>query len=283
MKDIYVDLRENLQDKFEYYQQDIKDSDVMDLGVSLREAIQRNDSFKLFRYMPPTYYSIRNFEKQRIHLSPKGLMNDVFEGVPESEGLPYEELKKLNDLAYMTCLSETNDNPLMWGHYADGHNGFCVEYDLKLLSKDPYKICGHLFPVIYTPNRIDRDIRSLIASHNDLNNAIEGDYEYDGDEPLDDILPLFLTKGTEWKYEREWRIVYSRKQMYDENDKTLYEGNLNFPCVSAVYMGYRINKEMKENLIEIAERISNAEKRDIHVYQAKLEEAGNGIKFEKVL
>ena len=171
----------------------------------------------------------------------------------------------------------------MWSHYADNHEGICVEYDLKLLQTDPFGICKHLFPIIYGDVRpINRNIHSLIDSHDALKKAIDEHYVYDGDELLDDILAMFLTKGTEWEYEREWRIIYTKKQMYDVDEEILYSGNLHFPCISAVYLGYRIDPEIRTNLIEIAERISSTEKRKIQVYQAKLENTGYGILFDNV-
>ncbi|MCC8149952.1 MAG: hypothetical protein LIO96_00390 [Lachnospiraceae bacterium] len=57
--DMYDRLRENLKEKFEYWGQDIKDDDVMDFSEhDLCEVIQNSESFKLFRYMPPTFYSM---------------------------------------------------------------------------------------------------------------------------------------------------------------------------------------------------------------------------------
>lgn len=282
---MFDELRERLKERFEYWGQDIKDEDVIDFSTyDLYDAIQSTKSFKLFRYMPATYYSIRNFEKQIIHLSQNGVMNDVYEGIPNTqEELSYFKIKKLSDLAFMTCLTETNNNTLMWSHYADNHAGICVEYDLKLLQEDPFGICKHLFPIIYGNTRlVNRDIQTLLESHCALKKAIDEGYVYDGVEMLDDILPMFLTKGNVWEYEKEWRIIFTEKQMYDVDEEILYSGNLPFPCVTAVYLGYRIHPEIKANLIEIADRISSAENRKIQVYQEKLESRGYEIGFEKI-
>lgn len=282
---MFNELRERLKERFEYWEQDIRDEDVMDFSTyDLHDTVQNCKSFKLFRYMPATYHSIRNFEKQIIHLSPNGVMNDLYEGIPDSqEELPYYRLKKLSDLAFMTCLTETNNNTLMWSQYADNNVGICVEYDLKLLREDPLGICKHLFPVVYGDMRpAVRDIHSLIESHCALKKAIDGYYVYDGDEMLDDILPMFLSKGNIWKHEQEWRIIFTKKQIYDVDEKILYSGNLPFPCVTAVYLGYKIDPEIRDNLIEIADRISSAENRKVEVYQAKLESLGYEVGFERI-
>ena len=98
---------------------------------------------------------------------------------------------------------------------------------------------------------------------------------------LDDILPLFLTKGTDWEYEKEWRIIFTKKQMYDYNDSCLYGGNLLFKCITGIYLGYRIHPEVKKNIKEICERISSNSK-VVSLYQAHLSSNTYSIEFEKI-
>jgi hypothetical protein len=278
---VFEELRDALAEKYVYWEQDIEDGDVLDFAeYDLADFIRNSGEFRLFRYMPATYFNIRNIETQTIHLSANGVMNDIYEGLPIlDDEASYFKIQKLKDLALMSCLTEDKDNILMWSHYADNHTGICVEYDIKRLQDDPFTLCKHLFPIVYGKKRlIKRDIDSLIRNHQDLKKAIAEDYCYDGDEELNDILPLFLTKGEVWKYEREWRIIFTKKQMYNINSDELYEGNLKFPCVSAVYLGYRIHPEIRKNIMEICGRIST-EGNPVSVYQAKLDNEGYGIGF----
>lgn len=281
---MYEDLKDVLNEKIEFWESDIRDEDVFDFtSYNLRPAIQESVEFPLYRYMPANYFNVRNIETQTIHLSPNGCLNDVYEGLPSVDNPGnYYKLAKLNELAYMTCLTEDKDNMLMWSHYADGHQGICVEYDLKRLNEDPYGIIDHLFPVIYRDNRvIHRDIDSLLNSYNDLIKAICGHYVHDGDEELDDLLPLFLTKSTVWQYENEWRIIYTRKNMHDADDDVLYSYNLHFPCMKNIYLGYRIHPEIKKNIIEICDRLSQ-KGQQVMVYQAKLENESYDIVFDEI-
>ena len=218
---MYEDLKEVLREKFIYWESDINDRDVLDFTeYNLRGIIQDSKEFLLYRYMPANYFNIRNIETQTIHLSPNGLFNDIYEGIPSTDNTDdYYKIDSLKDLAYITCLTENNDNILMWSHYADSHRGICIEYDVRRIVKDPYQIIRHLFPVIYCKQRIiRRDIDSLVKNHSDLNKAIDECYFYENEEPLDDLIPLFLIKGDMWQYENEWRIVYTRKNMYDFDD-----------------------------------------------------------------
>lgn len=148
------------------------------------------------------------------------------------------------------------------------------------MNDDPFDLLHHVFPVIYTEKRqAERNLSSLANSHALLTEAIDKDEEFE--EPLDDILPLFLTKGMDWEYEKEWRIVYTKKQMYNINSKTLYQGNLPFKCISAVYLGYRIHPEVKKNILEICDRL-NSHNKQVAVYQAKLSPIGYSILFDKI-
>lgn len=280
----YGRLRESLTEKYDWWGSEILDEDVMDWPVNdLRMAIDNNEEFKLYRYMPVNYYNIRNIETQKIHLSTNGVMNDIYDGLPIlDQKLSAYEKQKLSDIARMTCFSETNKNPLMWAHYAAGHTGFCVEYDIKKIKKDPYGLLEHLFPVIYNDKRfIGKNYNSLGESLDELRFAIKDNVCYDGIEELDDILPFVLLKGSIWSYEQEWRIVYTLKQSYDINEKTLYGGNIEFPCISAVYLGYQIDAEVKENIVEICKRISTSEK-EVKVYIAKLSYDAYDIEFEEL-
>lgn len=283
-KNRYNLLRENLGEKFEHWGEDIEDQDVMDLPqYDLPCLIEDLDKVLLYRYVPATYFNIRNMETQMIHLSANNMMNDVFEGLPEVErDVPYQQFRYLYDLAYMCCMTEDNDNLLMWSHYADSHRGFCIEYDLKRLQDDPYKILSHIFPVVYGDKRLPkRSAHNLLESCKLLKNAIEENSSYDGLDSMDNILPLVLYKSNEWGYEKEWRIVYTKMQMYEENDEELYRGTIPFRCISGVYLGCYIDPEIKKNIMEICERISTPE-RKVKVYQAKLSPDRYQLEFDEL-
>ena len=280
---MYDSLRENLLDKYEAWGQDIRDEDVMDLCISdIRNLIDDSKEFKLYRYVSPDYFNIRNIETQQIHLSPNGVLNDVYEGlVVDKEKANYQKFQELKELAYMTCLTESNENILMWSHYAKGHTGICIEYDLKTLVNDKYQILNHIFPVIYDNDIIlERNIPKMIEIYKSIKTAIDIDEALDG-KLFNDIIPLFLIKSKVWEYEREWRVIYSLKQMYDKNDKILYSGNIPFNCISGIYLGIKIHPEIKRNILEICERISNDDKH-IDVYQAKISGDRYKIEFDKV-
>lgn len=282
-KTVYANLRSQLAEILEFWGPNVQDADVNEFFHGyLNPVLDEEKPFKLYRYMPPRYFNIRNIETQMIHLSTNGSMNDTFEGIPEFRGkLSCQDAKELEDLAYMACFTEENDNTLMWSHYAKDHTGVCVEYDLKKLDNDTNGVLSHLFPIVYSEQRPAlRDIGSMIDSQKQLNEAINKGNVYDGKEPFNDILPLFLTKGKVWEYEKEWRILYTKKQMYDIDDEELYTGNLSFKCISSIYLGYRIQPAIKQHLLEISKRLSSLGS-FVPVYQAQLSPGGYNIVFER--
>ena len=88
-------------------------------------------------------------------------------------------------------------------------------------------------------------------------------------------------KSLDWEYEKEWRIIYSRKQMYDLDNEILYGGNINFKCISAVYLGYRIHPEIRKNIQEICDQISSGTS-PIAVYQAELSPTEYKIEYRRL-
>ncbi|HTG34036.1 MAG TPA: DUF2971 domain-containing protein [Thermoanaerobaculia bacterium] len=88
-------------------------------------------------------------------------------------------MQEFLDKARVLCLCETQTNPRLWAHYADGHRGFCLEFDT---SMEPFRA----YRVRYT-----RDYPKLGI------NAT----------PDQCLRTFLLTKSELWKDEQEWRCV----------------------------------------------------------------------------
>ncbi len=99
-------------------------------------------------------------------------------------------MRTTNKTVGVFSLTETNNNELMWAHYANSHAGFVVGFDTETdffyrRANDP-KTCGELSNVIYS------DTAPTVYV-----------------EPGVMEIPkeLFFTKTTKWQYEREWRMI----------------------------------------------------------------------------
>lgn len=128
-------------------------------------------------------------------------------------------------------LTETQDNELMWAHYANSHQGYVVGFDsdsdfFKPRMGDP-KTCGELMPVQYS------DTRSQLFV-----------------EPgkLDIPKELFFTKTSKWSYEREWRIVRMQSAADDILSGSIHLFNVPEAAVTSVTFGYKFPQSKKAGI-----------------------------------
>ena len=161
-----------------------------------------------------------------------------------------EKIKQIRELSCrITCFSNFKDeselekNTTMWSHYSDNHQGFCVKYSL-CISDSKYSdaiLCG-LFPVNYTSKIPKISTRELLK------------LKYSGDELLINkpilktIMKTLITKAIFWSYEKEWRLIFT-----SENIENLIDGNVPFPHIESIYMGFKIKLGLKIALIKFAE------------------------------
>ncbi len=118
------------------------------------------------------------------------------------------------------------DCVLMWSHYAEKHQGFCIEYDLDTHA------CSDLKPVTYKSNRsitvsdlIDWKIHNVEAAKRSV---------------LD---TYFFAKAPQWGYEEEWRDIYQMNGA---------KGALQSPFqVSGVYFGLRCDPSVQTSLVKL--------------------------------
>jgi hypothetical protein len=93
-------------------------------------------------------------------------------------------------------LAESPTNLLMWAHYGSCHRGFAIEFELShpfFNQTAPPAAIGRLMKVVYSNSR-----PAIVA--------------YDPSIPIETyadrlITDLLLTKGRDWAYEQEWRMV----------------------------------------------------------------------------
>lgn len=105
-----------------------------------------------------------------------------------------ECLGTFNDIVGVFCYSEAITDPVVWTHYADGHWGMALGFELDMLG-------FRVFPVKYPDDnaRPPIDFEQL----GDLNP------EDRGGRLLDLIGKAFAVKAKSWEYERERRcFVY---------------------------------------------------------------------------
>lgn len=141
------------------------------------------------------------------------------------------------------CLSSCNNDILMWGHYADSHKGFCVEYE-----RNSSNILGNAaVPVTY-----QHEFPSLTG----------GQVTSKGS----DFDQLWTVKSKHWEYEKEWRVMSS------EGGKA-YQ----FPIkIKSIIFGARMSAENKYTLRKL---LSD---RSVSFKQAKIDKLFFALNIEDV-
>lgn len=131
------------------------------------------------------------------------LGDEIFKGVSElSESLERHKANYFRDIKGdastdkqgigVLSLSGKNDNILMWGHYADGHKGYCLEFNRERLENWLKVIPAKLAKVDYMNSYPTlRDFLECVK--NGIGSSLDG---------------LFLLrKSSHWGYEEEWRAI----------------------------------------------------------------------------
>ncbi|MCD7900271.1 MAG: DUF2971 domain-containing protein [Bacteroides sp.] len=173
-------------------------------------------------------------------------------------------VKSLQHHSYIGCFTEINDCPLMWGHYADSHRGFCLEYDL---SSNPFyrenfhsnaDCHKHLYPVLYSRERYCAKEFALQQA-----SRIMG-----GNQPLSDILfwfKAYTNKGINWEYEKEWRIIIIPQNIEDTTKERYF-----LPLTpTAIYYGLRFDEQPEDVRSTIRELAKN---KGLRQYKMELKE-----------
>jgi len=125
--------------------------------------------------------------------------------------------------------SERKDSLLMWAHYADNHKGFCLEYDIKSMSYRDLRR-RFMYPVIYSEKMFDAT-----------------DYMHGNVKDGRNVLHLnlaALTKAIDWRYEKEWRLVFS-------NGVLLMPQKCYIGKPTHLYLGSKMEDTDQEDLIDI--------------------------------
>lgn len=157
-----------------------------------------------------------------------------------TNSLMYLLPRQLGLLTGVFCLSEKNDNVLMWSHYADSHFGLVIEIDS---NNEFFK---NLKAVNYSNNRPVINIIKVYKK--DLSDSERIQYTKD----------IFFTKSEDWKYETEYRDV----RILSYGEKTNIRGEFGFPVVlfkypieiiKGVIFGSKWGKEEREAFYKLME------------------------------
>ena len=213
---------------------------------------------------------------QVLRLSKNGIPKDevvktITDGAVTYENQFDEYQSNINSLitgclnkSRVLCVTETNENVVMWSHYANEHRGVCLrlecidEVDNTLLIAKP--VCYQdTFPVFPTAEEFVRHLT--------------------GEKLIEFSKLLFeipYVKHQDWSYEKEWRVYVPNEPTHSACGYDDWKEN---PRVfGAIYLGCRIDSNEAAELIYIIEQ----KYPHMEIYQAKQSINQFAIEYEQL-
>lgn len=196
---------------------------------------------KLYKYFSLTEdgelnkKKIETLEKNEIWCAHCNQYNDPFEFEAlyldklqmQSEGYKKEQIEMVEkfynvqkDLLKICSFSSSSNSMPMWAHYSNNHKGYCIEYEI--IEEDSRILGDKIFPVLYTPDRIEGHIFL-----NDLLNCFYRAAKFDlpaTEESLKYTSYMYIVctaKHISWSYENEYRILFAEEEANNKAGKNV--------------------------------------------------------------
>ena len=174
--------------------------DPYDCRVNILETLARaakNNSFRLRKAIRNPYSTIVELLQSLGIYRSRSRRQKILHRLFDADAF-LEQIQ--NDMSGfgVCCFSRTLYNALMWSHYADGHKGVCLYYEIPpSFIVDPANGMFGYSPVTYG----DDALFDWLVSTNDL----------EGLSPLDAAIKIMkralTVKGKDWAYEDEARLI----------------------------------------------------------------------------
>lgn len=219
---------------------DIKELEQDNNPTDWENKVSSNLPISVFKYRSDFYRDLLMIKNNQIYIPNRGKLND-----PNESCLDFSELnrefktwklkhphdKKIDDVKNFLkkeiydvgifSLCKNNRTECLWSYYANGHCGFCIEYDLNELKRSLNAKVRNILEVKYKYKRYNVNIENLteILKHK-----------------LAYIRYIQFTKSYEWKQEKEVRIVTESSGFYNISDN----------CVKAIYLGTKCSDNNKK-------------------------------------
>ncbi len=215
------------------------------LMKEVENACVENAVFSREKYI--TFFMKKNKksskEIQEVISKSDVLANELLEN-EEFKNVICRLLNLLNNLKTDTGIcsfAEKKDNQVMWTMYANHYKGYCIEYDFSSELDNPNYLgcCYKLYPVLYKKKRDFNIVGFLTAI---IMNAFLEEKVQKKNYPsfLKEFLSIILTKGKDWEFQKEWRLIDSC--------------NTNHPApkIKAIYLGSEVEEKNKQMILEYA-------------------------------
>lgn len=157
-----------------------------------------------------------------------------------------EKVYEIRNSLLICCYGKRNDSILMWSHYADCHKGVCIEFE-------PYDDI-EINEVKYSKRRTKLDLYSItqiVLAYDYLKEKVD----IKNKNVARKLLKPFLVKSKDWKYEEEYRSIYSKNEI---NPRITISNNmylLNAGNIKTIYLGCKVSEDEENKVRDLAGNI----------------------------
>jgi len=151
-------------------------------------------------------------------------------------------------------LTKSNNDILMWSHYANEHKGICIELSPKFNNKEHLDFWANIFEVKYP----------------EKNNLPEVNFYQFRKNPIKNVENCMLTKAKHWDYEAEWRAINTE----GPGLKKLPEG-----IITSVLLGCCIEPKNREFMVNLASDYPSP----VKIFQAHRKPCYYELEFQQLI
>lgn len=217
-----------------------------------RENLSKESVFKYYSLtgdLELNSAKLRNLNENKIYASSRTEFNDPYDdkgyifnfdvvsNYAKQYGIEWKLPDAYPEFKRICCFTQSGVHSIsMWGHYANNHRGYCVEYKLS----ENFTLSSMLLPVEYVEHKID--LTDMLCRRLDMFNRTKN---HKAVEETLLFCSIFLSciKHSSWRNEEEIRYCCSNE----------YPG---MPYIDAkpanIYIGSSCCKEYEDRLIQIS-------------------------------
>lgn len=207
----------------------------------------------LYESAAPYFKELFGDKADKVQSKPE-VQQSLHEAAMNIRSTLQERDQSVKDNIFVSCFSEKENwkSLRMWGHYANCHRGFCLEYDFRQIHRVHKK---GMIPILYKQN---------YSLQEPEGNATSEDFHRF-------YLDVAFTKALEWEYEKEWRLLEIEEQ------KSGKDGfSLPFIKPTSVYIGCKASNQLKKDLKAICA------KQGIQLFQMEMKPGSFDLTYEKL-
>lgn len=236
----------------------------------------KNPEF-LYKFYGANENSLNSLLEGYLYFSNPRHFNDPFDCLTNREEFIInaggDKLKQHRDNIGVCCFSTINNNPLMWGHYANSYSGFCLKFENEDLLRN--KQIAIKSNVAYLKNYKPSNDNITQAILQISNSSIKEEFKEHIQKSLK-IIYEYCWKYYDWKYEKEYRAVSLTSNSFERKykfDKTV---------VKEVYIGQNM-KKVNPNYYNLLMHILKKEYPHAKIYQVRPNPLVVKLEFEEIL